>query len=342
MLRTGYAIFCMCTFSCFLISLGCKSSEDKFWKLLEKLDPVLRIPITGTVILKCFFACLGRFLVLIFTPILIAYFSFSTYNRSLTYVSMAIYIPMLYCHIYLLKLIYYIEVLSFLMEELQKNLRKRLNIHSAPKAYKALWRIYTHLNKTFSLGVLLATMAQLMSILFCSYHVLLGVKSNLQSKLGIYFTLWTIISVMRRTATTYHTFKTSALRVGHIIATDYRNYRMDQHESFRLQQMHFSLAFTVKSLYSIDNQHITEVCWMNNKKNGLWTFDFLGIRNHMFVRDNHPAVSLLLRHPFLLLKTEVVITNCVASIETKRLSYSLLQPSEGFLATFSSKALFKL
>lgn len=75
-LRVYHANFCICTFSCLFISLGCKSSEEIFWKLLKKLDSQLFNPVSETFIQKCFRRCLKRFLILALAPIVISYFLF--------------------------------------------------------------------------------------------------------------------------------------------------------------------------------------------------------------------------------------------------------------------------
>lgn len=165
---------------------------------------------------------------------------------------------MLYCHILLLKLIFYVEILCFYSGELKVSLQKNHEKKLAIKAYKALWNIYSHLNQTFSLGVLFTTLAQYMSIIFCCYHALLGGKIDLKSS-GIFFTLWTIFSVAIRTATSIHRFETGLKRTAHTIASDDGKIIKMHRESFWLKKMHQKLSFSVEKLYSVDNKHIINV-----------------------------------------------------------------------------------
>lgn len=218
---------------------------------------------------------------------------------------------MLYCHILLLKLIFYVEVLCFYAGALSKNSHRRFDLKLAAKAYKTLWITYKHLSNAFSLGVLFTTLAQFLSSIFCCYHIVLGEKIDSRT-FGIHLTLLIIFSIAVRAATKVRTFESCLLRAGHEIASNMK-LRTSQRESFRLQLMHQKLSFSVKKLYSFDSKHITKVSFLSFfflKKTRfecvapyskvLSTFSD-GCHN-MSVHDNHAAVSLFLWYPLRLLK----------------------------------------
>lgn len=76
---------------------------------------------------------------------------------------------------------------------------------------------------------------------------------------GIYYTLGTVIMVIWRTAISLHTFETSAQRACHIFASGDGKLWRYQLESFRLQQKHQKLAFSIEKLYYINNKFFKNV-----------------------------------------------------------------------------------
>lgn len=257
-LQIYHAIFCFCTFSCIFISLACKSSEEKLWKFLKMLEKQLFVSVPDELVWKSFRKNLLRFSMLFLVPIVIAYFAFSSHTRVLNFLAFAIYVPMLYCHIFLFKLIFYLELLSFHAEELIRKSISTIDINLPKKAYKTLYIIYKHLSKTFSFGVLIITLAQFISIILCCYHILLGEKFDLKN-FGIYLTLLVTLSVSLKTASQARRFEILLKRAGHVMASNNSHFWTSNQESFHLQLMHQRLSFSVLKLFSFDNKHITKV-----------------------------------------------------------------------------------
>lgn len=164
---------------------------------------------------------------------------------------------MLYCHILLFKLTFYIDILSFYAGELSRNSQEKFTLKSAANAYRTLWITYQHLNNVFSLVILFITLAQFPSLIICCYHIVLGEKINFRS-FGMHLTLLVIVNVALKTAACARTFEGSLAQAGQILASSL-NLSTSKMENFRFQLMHQKLHFSVMKLYSFDNNHITKM-----------------------------------------------------------------------------------